>query len=70
MFQDEGNFEFLGKLRRCWEPLGVCPPVGARLLRKFSYAFAAVSKHDAVMDSLILPWVNAHMMSMFLSTVS
>jgi transposase len=28
--------------------------VGARLLRKFSYAFAAVNPHDGVMDSLAL----------------
>jgi transposase len=44
--------------------------VGARLLRKFSYAFAAVSPHDGVMDSLVLPWVNTETMSMFLSMVS
>lgn len=39
-------------------------------MRKFSYAFAAVSPHDGVMDSLILPWVNAQTMSLFLSTVA
>ena len=70
MFQDEGRFGLLGKPRRCWAPAGVRPVVGARLLRKFSYAFAAVSPHDGVMDSLILPWVNAHTMSLFLSTVA
>ena len=70
MFQDEGRFGLLGKPRRCWAPAGVRPVVGARLLRKFSYAFAAVSPHDGVMDSLILPWVNTSTMSMFLATVS
>lgn len=70
IFQDEGRFGLLGKPRRCWAPAGVRPVVGARLLRKFSYAFAAVSPHDGVMDSLILPWVNASTMSMFLATVS
>ena len=70
MFQDEGRFGLLGKPRRCWAPAGVRPVVGARLLRKFSYAFAAVSPHDGVMDSLIVPWVNASTMSMFLATVS
>ena len=44
--------------------------MGARLLRKFSYAFAAVSPHDGVMDSLVLPWVNTETMSMFLTMVS
>ena len=70
MFQDEGRFGLLGKPRRCWAPAKVRPVVGARLLRKFSYAFAAVSPHDGVMDSLILPWVNASTMSMFLRTVA
>ena len=70
MFQDEGRFGLLGKPRRCWAPAGVRPVVGARLLRKFSYAFAAVSPHDGVMDSLILPWVNTLTMSMFLAMVS
>lgn len=70
MFQDEGRFGLLGKPRRCWAPHGVRPVVGARLVRKFSYAFAAVSPHDGVMDSLILPWVNAQTMSLFLATVA
>ena len=70
MFQDEGRFGLLGKPRRCWAPAGVRPCVGARLLRKFSYAFAAVSPHDGVMDSLVLPWVNTETMSMFLTMVS
>ena len=70
MFQDEGRFGLLGKPRRCWAPTAVRPVVGARLVRKFSYAFAAVSPHDGVMDSLILPWVNAQTMSLFLATVA
>ena len=70
MFQDEGRFGLLGTPRRCWAPRGSRPVVGARLERKFSYAFAAVSPHDGVMDSLILPWVNAQTMSLFLSTVA
>ena len=70
MFQDEGRFGLLGTPRRCWAPTGIRPIVGARLERKFSYAFAAVSPHDGVMDSLILPWVNAEMMSLFLDTVA
>jgi hypothetical protein len=70
MFQDEGRFGLLGSPRRCWAPRGVRPTVGARLERKFTYAFAAVSPHDGVMDSLILPWVNAQTMSLFLDTVA
>ncbi len=44
--------------------------VGARLERKYLYAFSAVSPHDGVMDSLVLPWVNAETMSLFLTEVA
>jgi hypothetical protein len=70
MFQDEGRFGLLGTPRRCWAPLGMRPVVGARLERKYLYAFSAVSPHDGVMDSLVLPWVSAQTMSMFLQEVA
>jgi hypothetical protein len=70
MFQDEGRFGLLGTPRRCWAPRRIRPVVGARLQRKYLYAFAAVSPHDGVLDSLILPWVNAETMSLFLATVA
>jgi hypothetical protein len=44
--------------------------VGARLERKYIYAFSAVSPHDGVLDSLVLPWVNAQSMSLFLAEVA
>jgi len=46
------------------------PVVGARLERKYLYAFSAVSPHDGVMDSLVLPWVSAETMSIFLAEVA
>ncbi|MCW0209148.1 MAG: transposase, partial [Achromobacter sp.] len=70
MFQDEGRFGLLGTPRRCWSPHGTRPVVGARLERKYIYAFSAVSPHDGVMDSLVLPWVNAETMSLFLAEVA
>ena len=70
MFQDEGRFGLLCSPRRCWAPRHVRPVVGARLQRKYLYAFAAVSPHDGVLDSLILPWVNAETMSLFLAEVA
>jgi hypothetical protein len=70
MFQDEGRFGLLGTPRRCWAPRRVRPVVGARLQRKYLYAFSAVSPHDGVLDSLVLPWVDAPMMSMFLAEVA
>jgi len=44
--------------------------VGARLQRQYLYAFSAVSPHDGVLDSLVLPWVNAEAMSLFLAEVA
>lgn len=70
MFQDEGRFGLLGTPRRCWAPYPVRPVVGARLQRQYLYAFSAVSPHDGVMDCLVLPWVNAQMMSLFLAEVA
>jgi hypothetical protein len=70
MFQDEGRFGLLGSPRRCWAPAGVRPVVGARLERQYLYAFSAVSPHDGVMDSLVLPWVSAQTMAMFLNEVA
>lgn len=70
MFQDEGRFGLLGTPRRCWAPRGTRPVVGARLERKYLYAFSAVSPHDGVVDSLILPWVSAETMSLFLAEVA
>ena len=69
MFQDEGRFGLLGTPRRCWAPPQLRPVVGARLERKYLYAFSAVSPHDGVLDSLVLPWVSAETMSMFLGEV-
>jgi hypothetical protein len=70
MFQDEGRFGLLGTPRRCWAPQGTRPVVGARLERKYIYAFSAVSPHDGAMDSLVLPWVSAQTMSLFLAEVA
>ena len=70
MFQDEGRFGLLGDPRRCWAPKGIRPIVGARLIRQYTYAFAAVCPHDEVMDSLVLPFVNAETMSLFLDLIA
>lgn len=70
MFQDEGRFGLLGTPRRCWAPHGTRPVVGARLERKYLYAFSAVSPHDGVLDSLVLPWVSAQTKSLFLAEVA
>ncbi|MEW6238908.1 MAG: IS630 family transposase [Candidatus Omnitrophota bacterium] len=70
MFQDEGRFGRLSDPRRCWCPAGIRPEVSAQVVRESTFAFAAASPHDGVLDSLILPEVNAEMMSLFLAEVS
>jgi hypothetical protein len=70
MFQDEVRFGLLGTPRRCCAPHDMRLVVDARLERKYISAFSAVSPNDGVMDSLVLPWVNAQTMSLFLAEVA
>ena len=70
MFQDEGRFGRINDPHRCWAPKGVRPEVAVQIVREYTYAYAAVSPHDGVMDSLILPEVNAEAMSIFLAEVA
>lgn len=70
MFQDEGRFGRMTDPKRCWAPEGMRPIVPHQQIREYIYAYTAVSPLDGVMDSLILPVVNADMMSLFLDEVS
>jgi len=70
MFQDEARFGRINDPRRCWAPRGVRPQVGARIVREYTYAFAALSPHDGTLDTLVLPEVNAFAMSVFLAEVA
>ena len=70
MFQDESRLGRINKLRRCWAPPGVRPEVGRQVVCEYSFAFAALSPHDGTLDSLILPTVNAKLMSLFLAEVA
>lgn len=56
--------------RRCWAPAGVRPEVPRQVVRKYTYAFCAVSPEDGVMDSLVLPFENSETMSMFVAEVA
>jgi len=69
MFQDEARFGRINSPRRCWAARGVRPEVPAQIVREYTYAYAAVSPHDGVMDSLVLPKVNGECMSLFLKEV-
>src|SRR5262245_51445462 len=70
MFEDEARFGRINDPRRCWAPQGVRPEVSVQIVREYTYLFAAVSPHDGVLDSLILPEVNAETMSWFLTEVA
>lgn len=70
MFEDEGRFGRISDPRRCWAPKGIRPDAPSQFVREYTYAFAAVSPLDGVLDSLILPHVNAEAMSLFLAEVA
>ena len=70
MFQDEARFGRINDPRRCWAPKGVRPEVGLQIVREYTYAFGAVSPHDGMLDSLVLPVVTAEAMSIFLEEVA
>ena len=70
MLQDEGRFGRISTPRRCWAPRGMRPDVPSQIVREYTFAYVAVSPHDGVMDSLILPEVSEQAMSIFLREVS
>ena len=70
MFQDEARFGRINDPRRCGAPAGMRPQVRTQIVREYSYAFAAVSPHDGVLDTLVLPEVNTQAMSIFLAEVA
>ena len=69
MFHDEARFGRISDPRRCWAPFPCRPLVHAAIVQEFTYAYAAVSPYDGVLDSLILPTVDTAMMSLFLEEV-
>jgi hypothetical protein len=67
LFQDEGRFGRISGGRSCWAPLPLRPTIGSQIVREYIYAYVAVCPHDGQMSSLILPWVDAKLMSLFLA---
>jgi len=70
MFEDEARFGRINDPRRCWAPYPIRPLVKAAVVQEFTYAFAAVSPHDGILDTLILPEVSTRAMNMFLREVA
>jgi transposase len=69
MFQDEARFGRICDTRRCWCPKPVRPVCQAMVTQEYTYAYAAVSVADGVLDTLILPHVNSDCMQLFLDEV-
>jgi len=67
LFQDEARFGCISDQRRCWAPWPLRPVVGHQVIREFVYGLAAVSPFDGELCSLVLPWVDAETMSLFLA---
>ena len=67
MFQDEARYGRINDGRRCWGPLPIRPQVPCQIVREYVYAYGAVSPSDGKFVSLILPWVDASLMSLFLA---
>jgi transposase len=70
MFEDEARFGRISDPCRCWAPKGVRPTVSAQIVREYEYAYAAVSPHDGVLDTLVLPTANTEAMNVFLAEVA
>lgn len=70
MFQDEARFGRIDDPRRCWAPAPLRPVVRSAIVRQYTYAYAAVSPVDGVLDSLVLPEASTGAMNIFLAEVS
>ena len=70
MFQDEGRFGRVGLPQRCWAPPGIRPQCPSQIIREYLYAYSAISPLDGVIDSLIAPYADNVVMSMFLEQVA
>jgi hypothetical protein len=68
--QDEGRFGRISDVRRAWSPLGIRPQAPRQVIRTYLYVFTAVCPALGRMTSLILPWANTEMMSIFLRQVA
>lgn len=70
MAQDEGRFGRISKTRSAWAPAGIRPVSARQVIRKYIYVYAAVCPSLGKMTTLILPFANTKMMTIFLDQVS
>ena len=67
---DEARFGRISDTRYCWCPKLLRPLVKVMVAQEYTYAYAAASPHDGVLDTLILPSVNGECMRMFIDEVA
>lgn len=67
---DEGRFGRISDPRRCWAPKGIRPVAPRQIVREFLYVYTAVVPKRGKICSLLLPYANSEMMSLFLAEVS
>jgi len=70
MAEDEATFGRISTVRRCWAPPGVRPVAPRQIERAGTHAYAAVAPSLGKMTTLLLPYANAEMMSLFLAQVA
>jgi len=70
MFQDEARFGRISRPMRCWAPSGIRPECRSQIIREYIYAYSAISPKDGKIDSLIAPYADKEVMSIFLHQVS
>lgn len=68
--QDEGRFGRMNTPRSCWAPEPIRPISPRQIVRKVVYCYSAVCPSLGKITSLILPYANTEMMSLFLREVS
>jgi len=67
LFEDEARFGRISDQRRCWAPMWTRPIVGRQVIREFVYAIVAVCPESGDIPSLVMPWVDTEIMSIFLT---
>ncbi len=69
-FQDEARFGRINNPKRCWAPYGIRPDIGKQIVREYTYLYGSFSPLDGVCDMMILPYMTASIMRIFLKEVS
>lgn len=70
LFEDEARFGRMYDPVHCWSPPGWRPSVKLQRVREYTYAFSATCPSDGDTFSMILPYSDTEMMTLFLEGLS